>query len=56
MTMEFEAQKRGILRPTFSINLVQHVLGWERQRGALVETCKGLMAEKCCYNELLNEL
>ena len=30
-TMEFEAPKRHILKPTLSVDMVQHVLQWERQ-------------------------
>ena len=30
-TMEFEVPKRHSLRPTLSVNMVQHVLQWERQ-------------------------
>ena len=32
MTMEFKVPKRHILRPTLSIDIVQHVLRWERQK------------------------
>ena len=38
--MEFELPKRHILRPTLSTDMVQRVLMGERQKGALVETCK----------------
>ena len=39
--MEFKVPKRHILRPTLSINMVQRVLRWERQNGALIEKGKG---------------
>jgi hypothetical protein len=51
--MEFEVHKRHILRPTLSIDIVQWVLQWERQRGALVEKRQGPMAYKYDYNIFL---
>jgi hypothetical protein len=32
VTTEFEVPKRHILRPTLSIDMVQRVLWWERQK------------------------
>ena len=32
VTMEFEVPRRHILRPTLSNDMVQRVLGWERQK------------------------
>ena len=32
MTMQFEVSKRHLLRPTLSIDMVQQVLRWERQK------------------------
>ena len=39
--MEFEVPKRHILRSTLSTVMVQRVLRWEGERGALVEKSKG---------------
>ena len=32
VTVEFKVLKRHILRPTLSIDMIQHVLQWERQK------------------------
>ena len=41
VTIEFEAPKRHILRPTLSTDMVQRVLWWRRKSGARVEKGKG---------------
>ena len=41
VTTEFEVPIRHILRPTLSTDMVQQVLQWGAQRGALVEKGKG---------------
>ena len=41
LTMEFEAPKRHVLRPTLSINKVQRVLRWDRQN-----SCSGRKKNK----------
>ena len=39
--MEIEVPNIHVLRPTLSTDMVQQVLQWERQLGALVEKGKG---------------
>ena len=53
VTMEFEAPKRHILRPTLSTDMVQRVLRWERQKRSSSTKRQGSMTEKCCYNKIL---
>ena len=51
VTMEFKVPKRHILRPTLSIDMVQHVLQWERQKRVSRRRRQGPMAERCYYND-----
>ena len=53
MNMEFEISKRHILRPTLSIDMVQWVLWWGRQKRCSGRKRQGPMAKKCCYNKIL---
>ena len=55
MTMKFEVLKRRILRPTFSIDIVQQVLRWERQQRCSSRKRLVPMVEKCGDNKF-NEL
>ena len=50
VTVEFEVPKRHVLRPKLSIDIVQRVLQWERQKRCSSRKRQGLMAKKCCYN------
>ena len=50
VTMEFQVPKRHISRPTLSIDMVQRVLRWERQKRCSSRKRKGPMIGKCCYN------
>ena len=51
VTMEFEVPKRHISRLALSIDMVQRVLRWERQKRCFDRKgTEGSMAEKCCYS------
>ena len=53
VTMKFEVPRRRILRPTLSIDMVQRVLQWERQKRCSSSKRQGPMAKKYCYNKIL---
>ena len=53
VTMEFEVPKRHILGPTLSIDMIQHVLRWERQKRCSNRKKQELMTDKYCYIKLL---
>ena len=52
--MKFEVPKRHILRPTSSIDMVQRVLWWGRQKRCSCRKRQGPMPEKCCYNKFFD--
>ena len=56
MIMEFKVPKRNILRLTLSINMVQWVLCWERQKRFSNKKRQRLMIEKYCYDKILLDL
>ena len=53
VTMEFEVPNIHILRLTLSIDVVQRVLWWERQKRRFGRKGKGLWPRKCWYNDFL---
>ena len=54
--MKFEVSKRQILKPTLSIDMVQWVLWWERQKScSSIKKRQGPMVEKCFYKFFLEE-
>ena len=55
VTMEFKVPKRHIWRPALSIDMVQHVLRWERQNICSSGIRQGPMAEECCYNSFIRK-
>ena len=57
VTTEFEVLKNHNLRLTLSINMIQRVLRWERQKrcSSRKKARGGGMTKKCCYHEFLME-
>ena len=53
VAMGFEVPKRRMLRPTSSIDVVQRVLPWKRQKRHFKIKIQGPMAKKYCSNKLL---
>ena len=53
VTMKDEVPKRHILRSTLSTDMIQRVLGWERQKRCSERKRQGHMIEKYCYNKIL---
>ena len=53
VTIEFEVHIRHSWRSKLSIDMVQHVLQWERQNICSSRKRQGPMAEKRCYNKVL---
>ena len=53
VTMESKVPKRHILRPTLSVDMVQRVLRWKRQKKCSCRKRQGPMARNCCYNRFL---
>jgi hypothetical protein len=51
--MDFKVPQRPILRPTSSIDMVQRVLRWERQKRCYGRKRQGHMAKKYYYNKTL---
>ena len=49
MTMEFKVPKRHILRPTLSIDIVQHVLRWERQKRCYGRRKASALGKEYCF-------
>ena len=48
--MVFEGPQRHILRPTLSMDTVQQVMQWERQKMCSSRKRQGLMVQKYCYD------
>ena len=51
VTMEFKVSKRHILKPTLFIDMVQHVLRWERQNRYSGRKKQG--PSNCCFSKVL---
>ena len=54
--VEFEVSKRHVLRPMLSIDMVQWVLQWEKQKRCSSRKRQGPMTKRCCYNRFFNEV